>query len=489
MARLLLASALASALGAPHELTPPRGLDEPPGEANPAASEAQTQLKRRLEPWRWPWELETEQQQQQSKYQTGQPKQGQQLDEDGPGGQGEQNHERRKEQSKQELSEQERIEKSSERDRERRELMEMTSAQRFVHGMGNGVNINPSVTNLVGKLDFGLLHRPTLSGQLPLGHVRLNGNIVEPLQDWSTCPATTKTVQMMGGSDETAAFHILHGMGKDPVSTHFSDLKAAAVHALNAGLHVVLNPLHRRHRVEVTTETLRWVWKAMVQAFPIKDFPIDRVAFQMVNDPAVSSDGDGEAAVFGGVRAADERRWHDMQAEWAELVQTEQPGRVLFLSALRGNASTSAYIATRRMLDPLNDGQDLRSIGKQSGTIAITMDISPFTEDDYTVETDQPTCTSGSVFCEPMHEPVPSLYPKDARRALEELRSRSMLQRDGNESAAVRSSLRPSLASQAYARFFSPLSDMAGATIRGLLPHTPLNAQQRRVATPDAHAT
>ena len=52
----------------------------------------------------------------------------------------------------------------------------------------------------------------------------------------------------------------------------------------------------------MTTETLRWVWKAMMQAFPIKDFPIDRVAFQMVNDPAVSNDGDGEEAVFGGVR-------------------------------------------------------------------------------------------------------------------------------------------------------------------------------------------
>ena len=228
-----------------------------------------------------------------------------------------------------------------------------TRAQRFVYKMGNGININPNVMADVGALDWPWLAHQNSSGELPIAHVRLNGNIAEPLQDWTTCPATTNTLQRLGGSEEGARFRISQGLGQDPISTHFTALKTAAVRALREGLQVVISPLHRRHRVDVNGETLRWVWGAMLEAFPTEDFPVDRVAFQMVHDPTViDEEAAADGLYYGGVKREDAPQWEGLVANWSKQVQQAQPGRVLFVSALRANASASAYEATRDFLVP-----------------------------------------------------------------------------------------------------------------------------------------
>ena len=228
-----------------------------------------------------------------------------------------------------------------------------TRAQRFVYKMGNGININPNVMADVGALDWPWLAHQHSSGELPIAHVRLNGNIAEPLQDWTTCPATTNTLQRLGGSEEGARFRISQGLGQDPISTHFTALKTAAVRALREGLQVVISPLHRRHRVDVNGETLRWVWGAMLEAFPTEDFPVDRVAFQMVHDPTViDEEAAADGLYYGGVKREDAPQWEGLVANWSKQVQQAQPGRVLFVSALRANASASAYEATRDFLVP-----------------------------------------------------------------------------------------------------------------------------------------
>ena len=244
--------------------------------------------------------------------------------------------------------------------------------------------------------------------------MRLNGNIAEPLQNWYTCPATTKTLQMMGGSEESARFGILHGLGKDPISTHLVALKAAAVHALNAGLYVILNPLHRRHRVDVTAETLRWVWGAVLEAFPAEDFPIDRVAFQMVHDPSVISEDAAhrikdDSLFFGGVKQEDAGHWRDMMVSWAKQVHDAQPGRVLFVSALRANSSVSAHRATQQMLAPSNSLWPGDVDGH--GTWVVSLDLAPFTDGDFsgTAAQSMAACTSGSVFCDPSVHLDPNL--------------------------------------------------------------------------------
>ena len=62
-------------------------------------------------------------------------------------------------------------------------------------------------------------------------------------------------------------------------------LKQAAADAVAAGLKVVLNPFHRRLRVAVSSDTIRWIWGAVLQEFRPDEFPYDQVAFEMVRLP------------------------------------------------------------------------------------------------------------------------------------------------------------------------------------------------------------
>ena len=65
----------------------------------------------------------------------------------------------------------------------------------------------------------------------------------------------------------------------------FKMLKQAAADAVAAGLKVVLNPFHRRLRVAVSSDTIRWIWGAVLQEFRPDEFPYDQVAFEMVRLP------------------------------------------------------------------------------------------------------------------------------------------------------------------------------------------------------------
>ena len=153
---------------------------------------------------------------------------------------------------------------------------------KFKRSMGRGININPwSLHRLTPEDYIGLAKRG-------VGHVRLGGNIAEPLQDWTTCPASTKTLRHLGGNDSMARYAIINSLGKDPTpmgKAGFKMLKQAAADAVAAGLKVVLNPFHRRLRVAVSSDTIRWIWGAVLQEFHPDDFPYDQVAFEMVRLP------------------------------------------------------------------------------------------------------------------------------------------------------------------------------------------------------------
>ena len=153
---------------------------------------------------------------------------------------------------------------------------------KFKRSMGRGININPwSLHRLTAEDYVGLAKRG-------VGHVRLGGNIAEPLQDWTTCPASTKSVRQLGGNDSMARHAIINSLGKDPTpmgKAGFKMLKQAAADAVAAGLKVVLNPFHRRLRVAVSSDTIRWIWGAVLQEFRPDEFPYDQVAFEMVRLP------------------------------------------------------------------------------------------------------------------------------------------------------------------------------------------------------------
>ena len=65
----------------------------------------------------------------------------------------------------------------------------------------------------------------------------------------------------------------------------FTRFKAAAVEARRAGLGIVLNPLHRVFTLDISSDTLRWVWTLMMSEFELEEWPADRVLFELANEP------------------------------------------------------------------------------------------------------------------------------------------------------------------------------------------------------------
>ena len=195
----------------------------------------------------------------------------------------------------------------------------MAGSHAFVRALGPGINIMASVLRYdqLEAADWhGLARR--------VGHVRLGGWLVEPLMDWSACPARTRT----GIPDDVARDMILNGSGADPdprAALAFARFKRAAENALVAGLRVVLNPFHKRFLVEVNEETVRWVWAAVLHEFDARRFPTDKVAFEMVNEPAMLP---GHARVGGDFVA--------MARTWVRQVRAAQPDRVILLTGVQG---------------------------------------------------------------------------------------------------------------------------------------------------------
>ena len=186
---------------------------------------------------------------------------------------------------------------------------------------GRGVNVAPF------NVRYGLLDSDDWVGLARRGvqHVRIGGWIAEPLADWSTCPATTRTQP----ADEEAAVEAIVRSATDAPDAEagnaFVNLKRMTAEALAAGLNIVLNPFHQRQLVEVNPATVRWIWSAVLREFTTDAFPVDRVAFEMVNEPANYSHS----------FVANEP-WPAMVAAWVAQVRRTQAQRVLVLPGVQG---------------------------------------------------------------------------------------------------------------------------------------------------------
>jgi hypothetical protein len=188
--------------------------------------------------------------------------------------------------------------------------------------LGRGVNIAPFVVRYE-QVDAAA----DLAGLKARGveHVRIGGWIAAALQNWTTCPATTVP---MPAHEQDAVSWIVDGeaAAPDPAARRaFWRLWQATKAAVDAGLLVVLNPFHQRMLVPVSAETVRWVWTAVLSEFSAKTFPVDRVAFEMVNEPANWT----HASVVGD-------NWTAIVREWVIQVRRVQPDRVLILTGVQG---------------------------------------------------------------------------------------------------------------------------------------------------------
>lgn len=198
--------------------------------------------------------------------------------------------------------------------------------------LGRGVNIAPfsvRFEQLDAAAEFAGLK---LRG---VEHVRIGGWIATSLQNWTSCPATTL---QMPANERAAVNHVLAGEvdATDAAARRpFWRMWLAAKAAVDAGLLVVLNPFHQRYLVDVSNETVGWVWKAVLQEFSVDDFPIDRVAFEMVNEPSNYS----HARVVGD-------DWASIVRGWVMQVRSVQPERVLVLTGVQGMRGGGAHSAS-----------------------------------------------------------------------------------------------------------------------------------------------
>ena len=101
----------------------------------------------------------------------------------------------------------------------------------------------------------------------------------------------------------------------------FTSYVRAARRVLRAGLKLVLNPLHWKFMLQIDQRTLQLFWGAMLREFNTTDFPVDRVAFEMANEPGNWN------------RWSVENRAMDLLPGFAAQVSAAQPERVLVLPA------------------------------------------------------------------------------------------------------------------------------------------------------------
>lgn len=190
----------------------------------------------------------------------------------------------------------------------------------FATTLGHGINVAPHA-RITSEEWSGLARR--------VDHVRLCGDVVSALINWSSCPGET-----IGASGLRDDAHVVRMLRRQP---GYTDFVAAAQEALRAGLRLVLNPMHRLLTLEVrgrthstrtfgrsellknphwqvNARTLRWVWTAMLLDFTLQRFPPSRVAFELVNEPGNTT----SASLAGG-------SWISLISELAERIGAASP--------------------------------------------------------------------------------------------------------------------------------------------------------------------
>ena len=185
-------------------------------------------------------------------------------------------------------------------------------ARGFAQSLGPGVNVMATNIrfNQLDDHDFaGLGHR--------VGHVRLCGDVLKGLINWSTCPGTSWRPPANASDDDAIAMareRILADPG-------FARYKRAAQLVLSSGLRLVLNPLHKKWMLTLDVRTLQLFWGVMAAEFDAVAFPPDRVAFEMANEPG------------------NWNTWHvdnramDFLPNFVRQIGRAQPNRVLILPA------------------------------------------------------------------------------------------------------------------------------------------------------------
>ena len=270
-----------------------------------------------------------------------------------------------------------------------------TGGVKFHRHMGRGININPWSLHRLTRDDYiGMRKRG-------VGHVRLGGNVAEPLQDWTTCPASTKTLKHLGGNDTMARQAIINSLGKDPTpmgKAGFRMLKQAATDAVAAGLKVVLDPFHRRLRVAVNSDTLRWIWGAMLAEYSPKEFPYDQVAFEMVRLP-ISYVQTQYSNVEG--------QFQTMIQEWVTLIRAKQPGRPIILTAVQTVTDDTMHVSSYEALMRYSSILSKQSLSAlNAAPVMLAFEISPWvandrdeTDDTMGMEYGGYSCNTDQSFC------------------------------------------------------------------------------------------
>jgi hypothetical protein len=136
----------------------------------------------------------------------------------------------------------------------------LVTAARFVASLGPGVNVMASNVRW-GQLSWadyeGLAHR--------VSHVRLCGDFVVNLVDWTSCPGRNwlpDGAETMSEAQIQAAFR--ERIVTDP---GFSIYKAAAREIVSHGLRLVLNPLHQKWAITLDAALVHRFWKVTLDEF------------------------------------------------------------------------------------------------------------------------------------------------------------------------------------------------------------------------------
>ena len=190
------------------------------------------------------------------------------------------------------------------------------AAARFAESLGPGINLMSS------NIRWSQLSRTDYIGlSARVGHVRLCGDGLVSLINWTNCPARNwQADPALSEADAQAAAR--ERIVSDPAWRLF---KAAAKAVLRHGMRLVLNPLHKKWAITLDEALVRRFWSVVIDEFDIDAFPLDDVAFEMVNEP-------GNWNTW-----SVHNRFGDLHMGFVELVQGAQPGRVLILPAEMGN--------------------------------------------------------------------------------------------------------------------------------------------------------